>query len=161
MATNEIEELRKQLESLQRTLRNGSFRPAEEPNVPDENDSVNAVLSRDSNEEDELCTVQDQLPSLSFDHEHLREHLKNYNFDEHGRKILASILQDPMRLARMPCLFPLGPGPADDRSHYSHFQVYDVGPDGLAQLLEPSGDRENMSKAVEIWHSIRVCVVNV
>jgi hypothetical protein len=49
----------------------------------------------------------------------------------------------------------MGTGPADDRSHYSHFQVYDVGDDGVTESVEVSGNQNGMSKATEIWHSIR------
>lgn len=173
MATSEVEELRKQLESLQRShgallktlsLSNGSF-GLPDPNLPrsstrDDSGSNtvfadSSTLSDDSDEEDESYFVQDALPSQSFDHEHLREHLRKHDWTEHGREILAPVVRDPARLSKQPHLFPAGPGPAEDRSHYSHFQVYDVGPDGVAQLIETSGSQNDMSKATEIWHSIR------
>lgn len=173
-----IEELRQQLETLQRShdelLRslstsNGAFRPSSA--TPDlqrtatrdgrHADVSNPVfadtstLSDDSDEEDESFFVQDELPSQSFDHEHLREHLKKHSWDEHGREILSAIFTDRGRL-KEPHLFPMSPGPVSDRSHYSHFQVYDVGPDGTAELVEASGKENTMSKANEIWHSIKV-----
>ena len=36
-------------------------------------------------------------------------------------------------------------------------RVYNVGPDGLPELVEVSSAENTMSKATEIWHSIRVC----
>lgn len=113
-----------------------------------------ATTSDDSTEDEDGSFVQDELPFHSFDHEHLREHLKTHDWTQHGWEILAPILSDPAKLFKQPHLFHTGPGPADDRSHYSHFQVYNVGPDGLPEPVEVTGS-ENMSKAVEIWHTLR------
>ncbi|KAF1954952.1 hypothetical protein CC80DRAFT_493338 [Byssothecium circinans] len=172
MATQEVEELRKQLEALQRShdtlLKSlaASKETYELPETPRFHRSATrddrpgdaafadtSTLSTDSEDEDESFFVQGDLPAKSFDHEHLREHLKKHDWKEHGRAILAPIIADPGKLSKQPHLFHIGPGPADDRSHYSHFQVYDVGPDGNAELVETSG--KDMSKATEIWHSIR------
>lgn len=138
MATRELDELRKQLETLQRshdtllkslTASNGSFGPSDVPrlrrNATQRGDAVFAdtsTLSDDSSDDEDDFFVQSELPSQSFDHEHLREHLRTHNWDEHGRDILASLVSDPAKLSKQPHLFHLGPGPADDRSHYSHFQ---------------------------------------
>ncbi|KAF2730938.1 hypothetical protein EJ04DRAFT_536948 [Polyplosphaeria fusca] len=172
-----VDELKKQLESLQRShdsllksiaLSNGSFGPSSEtPGIPrasgrDErnSDTANAVfadsstLSDDSDDEDDDYFVRAELPSQTYDHEHLREHLKKHDFDEHGREILSAIVTDRGRL-KEPYLFPRGQGAIDDRSHYSHYQVYDVGPDGKAELVETSGSEDKRSRAIEIWHSIK------
>lgn len=174
MSENEVEELRKQLESLQRSHEALENRLASSTNLPPLEtptfarsatrdfrsghafaDSSTLSVTDDSEEEDESYFVQQELPSRSFDHEHLREHLKNHDWKEHGREILAPIITDPGRLSKQPHLFHLGPEPPSDRSQYSHFQVYDVGPDGSADLIETSGSQNTMSKATEIWHSIR------
>lgn len=171
-----VDELRKQLETLQRshdallksiTQSNASFGPASDVGGPlrraatqDPRNVTNAVfadsstLSDDSDEDDESYFVQDELPSQSFDHEHLREHLKKHSWDEHGRDILSSLFKDRGKL-KEPSLFPTQPGPAHDRSHYSHFQVYDVAADGTTELIETSGQENKMSKANEIWHAIK------
>lgn len=129
-----VEELKKQLETLQRsheallksiTQSNASFGEASDANLRrastrDERHVTNAVfadsstLSDDSDEEDESFFVQDELPPKSFDHEHLREHLKKHSWTEHGRDILASLFKDRGRL-KDPHLFPTKAGPADDR----------------------------------------------
>jgi len=173
-----IEELREQLLTLQRShdelltrlsTSSGLFRASssERPHLQRGSTSSHRVpdastpgfadastLSSDSEDEDESFFVQEELPSQSYDHEHLREHLKTHSWDEHGREILSAIFTDRGRL-KDPDLFPMGPGPAPDRSHYSHFQVYDVGPDGVTELVESSGKENTMSKAKEIWHSIK------
>jgi hypothetical protein len=139
MATEELEELRKQLEALQsshdnllRSLSasNGSFGPSEVPHLQrnatlrgaDAVFADTSTLSDDSSDDEDDFFVQHELPSHSFDHEHLREHLKTHNWNEHGRAVLASLVTDPAKLSKQPHLFHLGPGPAEDRSHYSHFQ---------------------------------------
>lgn len=174
MATNEVERLREQLESLQRShdtllkslsvVPGGPFVPPETPTFQRHATrpslafaDASTISDDDSDQEDESYFVQENLPSKSFDHEHLREHLKNHDWKEHGREILAPIITDPGKLSKQPHLFHLGPGTPDDRSHYSHFQVYDVGQDGATELVETSGSHSTntMSKATEIWHSIR------
>jgi hypothetical protein len=115
-----------------------------------------SALSDDEedDEEDESYFVQGELPPQSFDHEHLREHLKKHNWTEHGRAILANLFRERNQL-KEPYLFPTKPGAADDRSHYSHFQVYDVGANGSVALVESSGKENAMSRANEIWHSLK------
>lgn len=171
MAARELDDLRAQLETLQRSheallkslsVSNGSFGPSDVPPQRSQTrlgtDAVFAdtsTLSDSSSDEEDDFFVQDSLPPSSFDHEHLREHLKTHSWTEHGREILAPIVSNPARISKQPHLFHLGPGPADDRSHYSHFQVYDVGPNGLPELVEISSADNTMSKATEIWHSLR------
>ncbi|KAF2013925.1 hypothetical protein BU24DRAFT_424942 [Aaosphaeria arxii CBS 175.79] len=173
-----VEVLQKQLETLQRshdallksiTDSNGSFGPSNDRlrrNTQDghngEGNPVfadNSTLSDDSSDEEDDYFVQSELPSQSYDHEHLREHLKKHDWDEHGREILAGVMSERGRL-KQPNLFPTSRDPADDRGHYPHFQVYDVGPDGEAQLIESSGKDNKMSRANEIWHSIKDIAVN-
>ncbi|KAI4918927.1 uncharacterized protein J4E92_000848 [Alternaria infectoria] len=172
MATTEIDDLRKQLESLQRSheallkslsATNDTFKPSDASQLRRTStrhggDAIFAdtsTLSDDSSDEEDDYFVQNELPSHSFDHEHLREHLKTHNWTEHGREILASIISDPAKLTKQSHLFHMGPGPADDRSHYSHFQVYNVGTNGLPELIEVTGPENNMSRATEIWHALR------
>jgi hypothetical protein len=172
MATTELDDLRKQLESLQRShdallkslsATNDTFKPSEASQLRRSSTrhggeaifADTSTLSDDSDDEEDDYFVQDELPSHSFDHEHLREHLKTHNWTQHGREILASIISDPAKLTKQAHLFHMGPGPADDRSHYSHFQVYNVGTNGLPELIEVTGPENNMSRATEIWHALR------
>jgi hypothetical protein len=138
MATRELDELRKQLDTLQSSYdsllkslaaSNGSFGPSEVPHLQrnatlrgaDAVFADTSTLSDDSSDDEDFF-VQDELPSHSFDHEHLREHLKTHDWTEHGRAVLAPLVSDPAKLSKQQHLFHLGPGPAEDRSHYSHFQ---------------------------------------
>lgn len=171
MATRELDELRKQLETLQRshdtllkslTASNGSFGPSDVPrlrrNATQRGDAVFAdtsTLSDDSSDDEDEFFVQSELPSQSFDHEHLREHLKTHHWDEHGRDILASLVSDPAKLSKQPHLFHLGPGPADDRSHYSHFQyVTSTTPIARIDLIAESTMLDQMGSR-NLWRSAR------
>lgn len=162
-----VDELRQQLEALQRshdellksiTRSNGSFAPDQAQfrrvSTREAIFADSSIPTDDEDEEDESFFVQQELPAQSFDHEHLREHLKKHTWNEHGRQILASLFQERGRL-KEPNLFPTRPGPSDDRSHYSHFQVYDIGTNGIAELVESSGPENTMSRAVEIWHQLK------
>ena len=170
--TAELDALRKQLELLQHShdallkslsATNDTFKPSETLHIRrgstrhgrDAIFADTSTLSDDSSDDEDDYFVQGELPSHSFDHEHLREHLRSHDWTDHGRQVLAYIISDPARLSKEPHLFHMGPGPADDRSHYSHFQVYNVGPNGLPEPVEVSAPENNMSKATEIWHSLR------
>jgi hypothetical protein len=174
-----VEQLREQLEALQKshdallrsiTRSNGSFSPGFDQQSPGHRrtstrDAIHhgtpiafadssTALSDDSDDEDDSYFVQEELPSQSFDHEHLREHLKTHKWTHHGREILSSLFKERGQL-KEPYLFPQKPGPAEDRSHYSHFQVYNVGPNGAVELVESSGKENSMSRANEIWNSLK------
>ena len=172
MATTEIDELKQQLESLQRShdallnslsVTNDIFKPSDASRIRRSStrlggDTVFAdtsTLSDDSDDEEEDFFVQDELPTHSFDHEHLRDHLRNHSWTVHGREILASVLADPVKLAKQPYLFHQDASPAEDRSHYSHFQVYNVGPNGVPRLVEVAGPDNDMSNATQIWESLK------
>lgn len=95
--------------------------------------------------------VQNLLPTHSYHHEHLRDHIAKYEWDQFGRQILATIVSDrkPNKESQP------APGLASDRSHYSHFQVFDIGTDGAPLPVEFSGDDKAQSKASTIWHTIK------
>lgn len=162
MGTGEVEELRKQLQWLQRphsvllkSLPVPSKPPISQSPTRDQigpKNTISADSSTIDNSDDdgESWFIQDELPAQSFDQEHLREHLRNYPWTKHGREILAPVIRDLARLLRQPSLFTTSPpGLAEDRSDYSQFQVYDVGLDGAANLIETSGVI-NMSNATRI-----------
>ncbi|KAF2457149.1 hypothetical protein BDY21DRAFT_345077 [Lineolata rhizophorae] len=71
---------------------------------------------------------------------------------------MASVLEDRSRLIQHSLFAGAGQAQngaaaADDRTHYTHYQVYDVGQDGVPVLIE--ADKENTPKAAGIWHSIK------
>lgn len=115
-----------------------------------------STLTDDSDtDEDESYYVQEHLPPQSFDHEHLRDHLKSYKFDQYGRQILANVFNDRGRL-RNPSLFPEDGDLAEDKKNYSHYQVFDVGLDGIPNPVASSNDfDQNVSRSRQIWLAIR------
>ncbi|KNG44061.1 mg2+ transporter zinc transport protein [Stemphylium lycopersici] len=170
MASTELEALKKQLESLQRShdallsslsSTNDIYKPSDASQLRRAStrhggDAVFAdtsTLSDDSDNEEDDFFVQNELPSHSFDHEHLRDHLRNHDWKEHGREILSSLVSDRIQLAKQPHLFHLDPSPTEDPKHHPHFQVYNVGPNGLPNLVEVIGPDNNMSS--DIWHSLK------
>lgn len=115
-----------------------------------------STLTDDSDtDEDESYYVQEALPPQSFDHEHLRDHLKSYNFDQYGRQILANVICNRGRL-KNPSLFPEDGDTAEDKKNYSHYQVFDVGTDGVPTPIASSNDfDQNVSRSRQIWLAIR------
>ncbi|KAF2091613.1 hypothetical protein K490DRAFT_31641 [Saccharata proteae CBS 121410] len=112
-----------------------------------------STVSVDSDsEDDETYYVQTPLPAKAVDHEDLRTHLRTHKWDEHGQTILESVVTDDGRLVN-PVLFP-DHGQAEDNAHISHFQVFDVGPDGAPLPVEIDPERV-VSKAVAFWDMIK------
>jgi hypothetical protein len=112
-----------------------------------------SVITGDSDESDvkEEFYVQEPLPSYKFDFEDLKEHLRKHKFDEHGQKLLESVvhngkLQDPR-------VFPeYSP---EELWHQSHYSVFDVDNDGAP--LSRSGIVTTGSKIDSaIWQAIQV-----
>lgn len=107
----------------------------------------------DSDHEDEALYVQEPLKPELFDEEGLRIHLKNYRFSEYGKTILRNVVDSPTRLAQNP-LLPNRPGPYEDRSHYTHSQVFDVGCDGAPLWVDQSAIEVSSGRAMALWHAI-------
>ena len=105
-------------------------------------------------EQDESYFVQEPLQSQNHDHEQLREHLQNYEWDYYCKRILTTVVGNPVRL-QQPWLFPTDPGPVDDRSHFSGYQILDVGTDGSPLPVDVSEIESVTNKATAIWHAIK------
>ncbi|KAL9093891.1 MAG: hypothetical protein Q9165_003814 [Trypethelium subeluteriae] len=117
--------------------------------------SASRATGEESDQEyDECYYVQVPLESQSYDHEELREHLQNYEWDFGCRRILETVVDNPVRL-QQEWLFPNTPGPVDDRSHYSGYQIFDVGIDGAPLPVDVTQVESVTSKATAIWHAIK------
>lgn len=118
-------------------------------------DASTLTDSDSDSDEDENLYAQEHLPAQSFDHEHLREHLKSYDFDAYGRQILAGIINDRGRL-KDPSLFPANDAYAEEKKNYSHYQVFDIGQDGIPTQIATSSDGDHtVTKAQQVWHAIK------
>lgn len=108
----------------------------------------------DDNESGEDFYAQVPLEHQEYDHEGLRSHLRSYKWPSESSKVVASIIGDPTFLSR-PTLFPTASGPVPDRSHYSHYQVFDVGSDGAPLAVILADQDLPPSNALCIWHTIK------
>lgn len=113
-----------------------------------------ATGEESEDDEDENLYVQQPLEHRLFDHDGLRAHLRSYKWTESGRVILDGIINSPARM-QQPTLFPTNPGRAEDRSHLSHHQVYDIGPDGAPLQVELPESESGPSNALHIWNTIK------
>jgi hypothetical protein len=113
-----------------------------------------------SNEDDELSDddealyVQDLLPTSTRDDEDLRTHLKRYKWNKESKRLLEDILTEEGRM-KHPNLFPAGQNPDEDGSHFSLYQVFDVGTDGAPVPLHVDTSLMRLPKGQTMWHYIK------
>ena len=115
------------------------------------------VLDSDSEtDDDESLFVQETLPPESYDEQGLRDHIKEYKWTEAGRDVLGDLLtRSPP--AEKESLFPRAVGSSPDRSHLTHYSIFDVGTDGAPLPIRPLGTRDTsaISRATAIWENIK------
>ncbi|QSZ31177.1 hypothetical protein DSL72_000740 [Monilinia vaccinii-corymbosi] len=113
-----------------------------------------SVLSGESDEsdDDDDLYVQTPLAPFTYVEEQLRQHLSTYNFTDAGHTILESVITKTGRLLD-PVLFP--DYPRADRSHNSHYSVFDVGKDGAPlsrrDVVQPGTTKIDSA----IWQAIK------
>lgn len=107
----------------------------------------------DEEEEDQTLYVQQPLEHQVYEHEDFRQHLRKHPWRSHGRTILKGVIDHPSKLQEG-TLFATRKGPAEDRSHLTHYQVFDVGADGAPIQVEVP-DSEKPSTAMAIWNTLR------
>ena len=103
--------------------------------------------------DDESMFVQQTLPSESFDDEGLKKHIQEYNWTEQGKAILGNVINNKQLLQRSSIL-PVTLGTQEDRSHLSHYSIFDVGNDGAPLEVQRASDKET-SRAQTIWNLIK------
>ena len=86
-------------------------------------DSGNSIEEDSDTDDDESLFVQQTLPKESYDEEGLRKHIKEYDWTEAGRDILDDIAGKDQVVQRG-TIFPTKAGEAEDRSHLSHYSIY-------------------------------------
>ena len=85
----------------------------------------NFSIEEDSDtDDDESLFVQQKLQPKSYKEEGLRKHIREYPWTEAGRSILRDIIDNEEILTRRH-LFPTQIGPVKDRSHLSHYSIFD------------------------------------
>ena len=87
-------------------------------------DSAHSVEEEYSDtDDDESLFVQQTLPREVYDEEGLRKHIKNYDWTEAGRDILGDIVGRD-QVVKRGTIFPTSTGEAEDRSHLSHYSIF-------------------------------------
>ena len=82
-------------------------------------------LEEDSDtDDDESLFVQHTLPAESYNEDGLRKHIREYSWTDAGKSILKDVLNSNDVLTRR-SLFPSQLGPVEDRSHLSHYSIFD------------------------------------
>ena len=121
---------------------------------------LSTVITASSSKEDgsddediEEVHVQTPLASRSFDEDGFRKHLRSHSWNPDGRKILDGVVGSPSRIGQR--LIPNHKGPHADRSHYSHYQVYDVGTDGSPLAVDKQNVENEFGRAMGMWEAIR------
>ncbi|KAK5736426.1 hypothetical protein LTR17_007422 [Elasticomyces elasticus] len=104
-------------------------------------------------DDDESLYVSSTLEPELYTEDSLRKHLQAYKWNPYGARILETVIDSPSRLLQNP-LIAKHKGPTDDRSHLSHYQIFDVGPDGAPLPLDFSHMERDSSRASAIWRAI-------
>ena len=119
------------------------------------NGSSTQVDSESDTDDDESLFVQQSLPPEEYDERGLRAHIKEYNWTHADRAILGTVLGKRLP-AEKESLFPQALGPVADRSHLTHYSIFDVGNDGAPLPIKPMGlsDTSASSRAMAIWRNI-------
>lgn len=108
----------------------------------------------DDEEDGEEYYVQTPLEGQKYDHNGLREHLRSFKFSSASRTLLSGVVDSEAFLSKS-TLFPTQTGPATDRSHLSHHQVFEVGTDGAPLPVELPESERPPSNALVIWNTIK------
>lgn len=98
-------------------------------------DSGNYVEEETDTDVDESLFVQQTLPRDLYDEEGLRKHIKEYEWTEAGQVILGGIAGKD-QVVRRETIFPAKAGEAEDRSHLSHYSIYN----GMHPNFRPYGN---------------------
>lgn len=118
-----------------------------------ESSSGSRLTGDESDDEADQCLyVQDVLPRESYEEDALRTHLRSYPWDQDGRKVIQSYAGRKTSL-RQPLFLP-GKGPLADRSHHTHFEIFDIGNDGAPLPVEVNNEHvTNIPTA--LWQAIK------
>lgn len=118
---------------------------------------VTANSSKDDDvsdeDEDEEVYVQVPLDSQHHDEPGLRNHIRSHPWTNSGRRVLDGVVGNPSRIGQR--LIPNHRGHVADGSHYSHYQVFDVGSDGAPLPVDKQSVENEFGRAMAIWDAIR------
>ncbi|KAB8345867.1 hypothetical protein FH972_022922 [Carpinus fangiana] len=111
-----------------------------------------------SSDDNESLFVQTALERQLYDMDGFREHLKSYAWTAAGLKILRGVDTDE-KLLKRGCIFPTNLAEAQlDRSHLSHYSIFDVGADGAP--LDIQSTISDPTRALAVWNRVRATNVD-
>lgn len=91
-------------------------------------DSKGSILSAEddepSTEDNESLFASQHLPPRQHDEDGFRKHLLEYKWTDAGRSILHELLEN-LHLVAKKHIFPTAPKELKDRSHFSHYSIFD------------------------------------
>lgn len=96
--------------------------------------------------------ASEPLAPEEYDIDGLKKHIREHKWTDSDKRVLWGVCDNEALLQR-PSLFPIEIESSDDRSHLSHFSIYDVADDGT--LSEPVAGRQEKSQSLEIWERLR------
>ncbi|KAL8834747.1 MAG: hypothetical protein Q9170_003624 [Blastenia crenularia] len=103
-------------------------------------------------DDNESMFVQEPLPHEHYNEAGLKKHIRDYNWTSAGKEIIGAVLNNKQLLERTH-IFPITRGPVDDRSHLSHYSIFDVGNDGAPLEIHRVNEKP-VSRAQAIWNDI-------
>ena len=116
--------------------------------------STTQIDSDSDTDDDESLFVQQTLPSETYDELGLWKHIREHTWTEAGQAILGDVLERDLP-PRSQSLFPRALGAVADRSHLTHYSIFDVGNDGAPLPTQPLGTSSTAtSRAQAIWKDI-------
>ncbi|KAI9725128.1 MAG: hypothetical protein M1828_003470 [Chrysothrix sp. TS-e1954] len=114
-----------------------------------------SYMDESDSDDNESLFVSQPLDKETYDLEGFRHHLKTYPWRDSSRSILQDLLGND-KVLNDKDIFPTHPGPVDDRSHHSHYSIFDVGPDGAPLAIKTASDASlDSSRSLSIWNRIK------
>lgn len=104
-------------------------------------------------DENSSIFVQVPLQREEYDLEGFRDHLRNYEWPEVTLAVLNDLPNDKVIL-NSPSIFPTQKGECADRSHLTHYSIFDVGTDGAPLPVRPKGE-DDSSRSLAIWNRLK------
>lgn len=109
-------------------------------------------------DDSESWHVQEPLQPEQYDEEGLKQHLLNFNWTEADYEILQE-LGDKTKLhtlfQKTPTIFPTELDASPDRSHHTHYSIFNCGSDGAPLEILDAVGAPRTSRSLGVWNRIK------
>lgn len=109
-------------------------------------------------DDSESWHTQEPLQPETFDEEGFKKYILEHDFSSASLACLEGVA-DPKRqkefLSRSPTIFPSDLEGSPDRSHLTHYEIFNVGADGAPMQILPSAGSAPVSRSLSIWNRIK------